>query len=56
MIKLAKKYTKYNWHKNYGYGTKDHLLGLKKYGVTKHHRKKFKPVHNILLAKKRETL
>ena len=56
MIKLAQKYTKYNWHKNYGYGTKDHLLGLKKYGVTKHHRKKFKPVHNILLAKKRETL
>ena len=56
MIKLAKKYTKYNWHKNYGYGTKDHLLGLKKYGVTKHHRKKFKPVHNILLANKRETL
>jgi len=56
MIKLAKKYTKYNWHKNYGYGTKDHLLGLKKYGVTKHHRKKFKPVYNILLAKKRETL
>ena len=56
MIRLAKKYTKYNWHKNYGYGTKDHLLGLKKYGVTKHHRKKFKPVHNILLANKRETL
>ena len=56
MIKLAQKYTKYNWHKNYGYGTKDHLLGLKKYGVTKHHRKKFKPVYNILLAKKRETL
>jgi ribonuclease HII len=56
MIRLAKKYTKYNWHKNYGYGTKDHLLGLKKYGITKHHRKKFKPVHNILLTNKRETL
>ena len=56
MIKLANKYTKYNWHKNYGYGTKDHLLGLKKYGVTKHHRKKFKPVHNILFGSTRETL
>ena len=56
MIKLANKYTKYNWHKNYGYGTKDHLLGLKKYGVTKHHRKKFKPVHNILLVNKHKTL
>ena len=29
MIKLAKKYPKYNWHKNFGYGTKDHLNGLK---------------------------
>ena len=49
MIKLAKKYPKYNWHKNFGYGTKAHLDSLKKYGITKHHRKKFKPVHNMLL-------
>ena len=48
MIKLSKKYPKYYWNKNFGYGTKDHLTGLKKYGITKHHRKKFKPVHNIL--------
>ena len=56
MIKLAKKYPKYNWHKNFGYGTTDHLNGLKKYGVTKHHRKKFKPIHNILICAARETL
>jgi len=56
MIKLSKKYPKYCWHKNFGYGTKDHLVGLKKYGITKHHRKKFKPVHNILFRKTRETL
>ena len=55
MIKLAKKYPKYNWHKNFGYGTNDHLNGLKKYGVTKHHRKKFKPIHNILSHPARET-
>ena len=55
MIKLSKKYPKYCWHKNFGYGTKDHLLGLKKCGITKYHRKKFKPVHNILSLKKRET-
>jgi len=55
MIKLAKKYPKYNWHKNFGYGTTDHLDGLKKYGVTKHHRKKFKPIHNILICAARET-
>ena len=56
MIKLAKKYPKYYWDRNFGYGTKDHLLGLKKHGVTKHHRKKFKPIHNILMATARETL
>jgi len=56
MIKLSKKYPKYCWHKNFGYGTKDHLVGLKKYGITKYHRKKFKPVHNILSHQTRETL
>ena len=55
MIKLAKKYPEYYWHKNFGYGTTDHLNGLKKYGVTKHHRKKFKPIHNILIRTPRET-
>jgi ribonuclease HII len=55
MIKLSKKFPKYDWHKNFGYGTKAHFCGLIKHGVTKHHRKKFKPIHNILLEKKRET-
>jgi ribonuclease HII len=49
MIKLSKKYPKYNWHKNFGYGTKAHLDGLAKYGITIHHRKKFRPIHNILI-------
>ena len=55
MIKLAKKYPKYSWNKNFGYGTINHLQGLKKYGVTNHHREKFKPVHKILMNKTRET-
>jgi ribonuclease HII len=55
MIKLSKKHPKYHWNKNFGYGTKLHLEGLRKYGVTQHHRKKFRPVHNILLGVKRET-
>ena len=55
MMKLAKKYPRYNWNKNFGYGTNDHLQGLKKYGVTNHHRKKFKPIHKILMIKARET-
>ena len=56
MIKLSKKYPKYSWNKNFGYGTSDHMIGLKKYGITKHHRKKFKPIHNILISSARETL
>jgi ribonuclease HII len=56
MIKLANEYPEYGWHKNFGYGTNEHMNGLKNFGVTKHHRKKFKPIHNILLLKKRETL
>ena len=48
MIKLSKKFSNYAWEKNFGYGTKAHLTGLKKFGVTVHHRKGFKPVHKIL--------
>ena len=49
MIKLSKKYKNYFWQKNFGYGTKEHFLGLKKFGVTTHHRKNFSPIYNILL-------
>ena len=55
MIQLAKKYPEYCWDKNFGYGTADHLSGLNKYGITKHHRKKFKPIHNMLMKETRET-
>tara|TARA_B100000963_G_C22600843_1_gene660156 strand:+ start:546 stop:1118 length:573 start_codon:yes stop_codon:yes gene_type:complete len=48
MIKLSEKYSNYAWEKNFGYGTKAHLNGLKKFGITSHHRKGFKPVHKIL--------
>ena len=48
MIKLSKKFNNYAWEKNFGYGTKAHFAGLKKFGITQHHRKGFKPIHNIL--------
>ena len=48
MIKLSKKFKNYSWESNFGYGTKAHLAGLKKFGITIHHRKSFKPVHKIL--------
>ena len=34
---------RYGFKKNKGYGTKQHLEGIKKYGITKWHRKSFKP-------------
>ncbi len=48
MIKLSEKFSNYAWDRNFGYGTKAHLEGLKKFGITAHHRKGFKPVYNIL--------
>ena len=50
--KMSKKFSKYKWDKNAGYGTKDHIAAIRKFGVTKHHRKTFKPIHNILSLKK----
>ena len=49
MIKMSKKYKNYSWNKNFGYGTKQHIMGLKKYGLTTMHRKNFKPIHKMLL-------
>ena len=48
ITKMSKKFTKYAWDKNAGYGTKLHLIAIKKFGVTKHHRKTFGPIHKIL--------
>jgi len=49
MIRLSKKFTHYAWERNFGYGTKAHIEGLEKFGITSHHRKGFKPVHKMLL-------
>ena len=48
MIKMSKKFKNYNWNKNFGYGTKQHIYGLKKHGLTTMHRRNFKPVHKML--------
>ena len=48
---MSKKFKEYAWDKNAGYGTKEHLKAIKKFGITKHHRKNFRPIHNILSQK-----
>ena len=52
MNKMSKKFKKYKWDLNAGYGTKDHIKAIKKYGITEFHRKTFKPVHKMLSLKK----
>ena len=51
ITKMSKKFKKYAWDKNAGYGTKEHLNAIKKFGITHYHRKTFGPIHNILSPK-----
>ena len=48
MIKLSEQFKNYAWDRNFGYGTKAHMDGLKKFGISLHHRKGFKPIHKML--------
>ena len=44
---LSKEFENYGWDSNSGYGTKEHLKAIKKYGITKYHRKTFSPILNF---------
>ena len=48
MAELDAKFPGYAWAKNAGYPTADHLEALQRLGVTPHHRRSFRPVHNML--------
>ncbi len=52
MVDLAQQHPGYGWETNAGYPTKSHRLALQNLGVTPHHRRSFKPVHNILYQEK----
>lgn len=41
MSKLSEQYPEYLWHKNSGYGTKEHITAIKENGLTPLHRKTF---------------
>lgn len=43
---LHEEFPHYNWVKNSGYGTREHILAIKKYGTCAHHRTSFK-VRNV---------
>jgi ribonuclease HII len=42
MDKIHEEFPMYNWKKNKGYPTKEHRDAIRKYGITKYHRKTFK--------------
>lgn len=42
MSKIHEEYPMYNWKQNKGYPTQQHREAIKKYGITKYHRKSFK--------------
>ncbi|WP_136683367.1 ribonuclease HII [Falsirhodobacter xinxiangensis] len=48
MVDLAGQHPGYGWETNAGYPTPRHQAALLDLGVTPHHRRSFKPVHNIL--------
>jgi len=52
MVDLAQQHPGYGWDTNMGYPSKCHREALQNLGVTPHHRRSFKPVHNILYQDK----
>ena len=49
MEDIDKEYPMYNWKQNKGYPTKEHREAIKKYGITKYHRKSFRLLSEQLL-------
>jgi ribonuclease HII len=49
MNTIHEEYPMYNWKKNKGYPTKEHRDAIRKYGITKYHRKTFRLLPEQLL-------
>ncbi len=49
MHKLHDKFPQYNFKKNKGYPTKEHIAALDKYGILDCHRKSYKPIQQLTL-------
>jgi ribonuclease HII len=48
MVDLAQQHPGYGWERNMGYPSPAHRAALERLGPTPHHRRSFRPVHNIL--------
>lgn len=49
MAELHEKFPSYNWQKNQGYPTREHINALTTHGITPYHRRTFAPVAAILV-------
>jgi ribonuclease HII len=49
MARLAEAFPGYGWETNMGYGAPAHAAGLRRLGVTPHHRRSFRPVAQHLV-------
>lgn len=47
----GKDFPEYGFEKNFGYGTREHLAAIEKFGFTPIHRKTFEPVKSMLRQK-----
>jgi ribonuclease HII len=50
MRALAPRYPAYRWETNVGYATPDHGEAIRRFGVTRHHRRSFAPVRLALVG------
>jgi ribonuclease HII len=48
MQRLHMDFPEYNWSQNAGYGTKEHILAIERYGISEHHRKTFMPIKRMI--------
>jgi len=48
MVKLSRRYRRYAWESNKGYGTREHAEAIEKHGVCIHHRRSFSPIERAL--------
>ncbi|MDX1575429.1 MAG: ribonuclease HII [Kiloniellales bacterium] len=50
MARLSEAYPGYGWEHNAGYGTAAHRDGLRRLGVSLHHRRSFRPIRDALIG------
>ena len=48
MTEMAHLYPQYGWERNAGYGTKEHVEAIEKYGITPFHRRSYAPIKKYL--------